>query len=137
IRDLCRKHGLILFEDCALAFGSSANGQPLGSFGDAAIFCLPKFLPVPNGGVLVLNNPNLKMPPPTRPPSRYSVGSQLATKILDHFEAHGGPVAGAIRHMITRMAQQFVRQAGLRRVDSGVMQFMPDKVDWGIGPVSR
>jgi CelD/BcsL family acetyltransferase involved in cellulose biosynthesis/selenocysteine lyase/cysteine desulfurase len=137
IRDLCRKHDLILFEDCALAFGSSANGQPLGSFGDAAIFCLPKFLPVPNGGVLILNNPNLKMPPPTRPPSRYSVGSQLTTKILDHFEAHGGPVAGAIRHMVTRVAQQFVRQAGLRRVDSGVMQFMPDKVDWGIGPVSR
>jgi selenocysteine lyase/cysteine desulfurase len=137
IRALCQEKGLILFEDCALAFGSSVNGVPLGSFGDLAIFCLAKFLPVPNGGVLVLNNPNLKMPPPTRPPSRYSVGSQLTTKLLDHFEAHGGPVAGDIRHMITRTAQQFVRQAGFRRVDSGVMHFLPDKVDWGIAPVSR
>jgi hypothetical protein len=32
---------------------SHLNGQPLGSFGDYSIFCLYKWLPVPNGGVLV------------------------------------------------------------------------------------
>ncbi len=137
IKELCRKHDLLLFEDCALAFGSSYNGQPLGSFGDAAIFCLAKFLPVPNGGALILNNPTLRMPPPTIPPSSYSVTSQLSTKMLDHFEAHGGPWAGNARHLITRTAQRFVRQAKLERVDSGVMQFLPDKVDWGIASVSK
>jgi hypothetical protein len=137
IRELCRKHHLLLFEDCALAFGSSSNGQPLGSFGDAAIFCLPKFLPVPNGGVLVLNNHALKMPPPSIPPPKYSVASQLTSKMLDHIETHRGPIAGQIRRLITATGRKLVRSVRLTRVDSGVMEFLPDKVDWGIAEVSR
>lgn len=55
IRDLCIKKNLILIEDCAHAFLSMHKDRPLGSFGDAAIFSLLKTLPIPNGGVLVLN----------------------------------------------------------------------------------
>jgi dTDP-4-amino-4,6-dideoxygalactose transaminase len=53
--DLCRRRGLLLVEDCALALLSESDGRPLGSFGDWAIFCLYKTLPVPNGAVLVQN----------------------------------------------------------------------------------
>ncbi|MGH7410370.1 MAG: GNAT family N-acetyltransferase, partial [Candidatus Methylomirabilis sp.] len=137
IRALCRERGLLLFEDCALAFGSSVNGRPLGSFGDVAIFCLAKFLPVPNGGVLVLNAPDLALPATPLPPSPYSVASQLTSKVLDHVQAHGGPWATRVRHLITRAGQRLVRQTGLRRVDSGVMEFLPDKVDWGMARVSH
>lgn len=136
IQALCRRHGLILFEDCALAFGSSLDGRPLGSFGDLAIFCLPKFLPVPNGGILVLNNPDLGMPPPVRIPSRYSVASQQATKLLDHLDAHGGRWGASVRRGVTSAARRLVGAAGLRRVDSGVMEFLPDKVDWGMSGIS-
>jgi perosamine synthetase len=52
---LCRERGMILIEDCALALLSEAEGQPLGSFGDYAIFSLYKTLPIPNGGLLVQN----------------------------------------------------------------------------------
>ncbi|TLY21991.1 MAG: aminotransferase class V-fold PLP-dependent enzyme [Nitrospirae bacterium] len=52
---LCRERDMILIEDCALALLSEVDGQPLGSFGDYAIFCLYKTLPVPNGGLLVQN----------------------------------------------------------------------------------
>ncbi len=136
IETLCRDRGLLLFEDCALAFGSSVNGRPLGSFGDVAIFCLAKFLPVPNGGVLVLNDPKLVMPPATIPPSRYSVASQLTSKLLEHMKTHGNPWACRVQSSVTLTARRLVRLAGLRRVDSGVMQFLPDKVDWGMAPVS-
>jgi dTDP-4-amino-4,6-dideoxygalactose transaminase len=136
IQALCRRHGLILFEDCALAFGSSLDGRPLGSFGDLAIFCLPKFLPVPNGGILVLNDPNLRLPPPVRAPSRYSVASQQATKLLDHLDTHGGRWGASVRRVLTRAARRLVGTAGLRRVDSGVMEFLPDKVDWGMSRIS-
>ena len=136
IQAISRQHGLFLFEDCALAFGSSLGGRPLGSFGDVAVFCLPKFLPVPNGGVLVLNNPALAAPPSTIAPSRYSVASQLTTKMLDYTETHGGPWAGAARHAVTRTAQSLVRRAGLERVDSGVMRFLVEAVNWGMSPVS-
>ena len=56
---LCEARGLLLFEDCALALLSETLGRPLGSFGQYATYCLYKTLPVPNGGVLVVNEPGL------------------------------------------------------------------------------
>jgi len=53
IAEFCRQRGLIFVEDCALSFLSDIDGQPLGSFGDYAIFCLYKTLPLPNGGLIV------------------------------------------------------------------------------------
>ena len=52
---MCRRRGMLLVEDCALALLSELDGQPLGSFGDWAVFCLYKTLPVPNGAILVQN----------------------------------------------------------------------------------
>src|SRR2546423_3886057 len=54
LRDLCRDAGLALIEDCAHALLSSSDAQPLGSFGDAAAFSLPKSVPSSDGGVAVL-----------------------------------------------------------------------------------
>ena len=53
LRALCDQQGLVLVEDCALALLSEAEGGPLGSFGDYAVFCLYKTLPVLDGGLLV------------------------------------------------------------------------------------
>jgi dTDP-4-amino-4,6-dideoxygalactose transaminase len=52
---LCEARDMVLIEDCALSLLSETMGQPLGSFGRYATFCLYKTLPVPNGGVLVEN----------------------------------------------------------------------------------
>jgi len=57
IRDWCDRRGLFLVEDCALGLFSAEGSRPLGSTGDAAVFSLTKSLPVPDGGVLLLNNP--------------------------------------------------------------------------------
>jgi perosamine synthetase len=50
----CRKKGVFLIEDCAPALFSRDDYGPLGTMGDAALFSLRKFLPVPDGGVLRL-----------------------------------------------------------------------------------
>ncbi len=50
---VARERGIPLIEDCAQSLDSRLDGRPLGSFGDAAIFSLPKVLPVAAGGVLV------------------------------------------------------------------------------------
>lgn len=55
LRALCDRHGLRLVEDCALALFSEVEGRPLGAFGDYAVFCLYKTLPVLDGGLLVQN----------------------------------------------------------------------------------
>jgi dTDP-4-amino-4,6-dideoxygalactose transaminase len=46
---LCRKHRVMLIEDCAQAHGARLNGQMVGSFGDAATF---SFYPTKNLGAL-------------------------------------------------------------------------------------
>lgn len=46
---VCRRHGLLLVEDCAQAHGALWNGQRAGSFGDASAF---SFYPTKNLGAL-------------------------------------------------------------------------------------
>jgi len=52
-----RDRGIPLIEDCAHSVDSTLDGAPLGSFGDFAIFSLPKVMPVPGGGVLISAQP--------------------------------------------------------------------------------
>ena len=59
IKDIFKESRLLLIEDCAHAFLSNANGKALGSYGDISIFSLLKTLPVPHGGVLVINNQDI------------------------------------------------------------------------------
>ena len=60
IKDLCEEKGLYLIEDCALSLFSSHSGRKLGTWGDVAVFSLTKTLPLPDGGILAVNNPNLR-----------------------------------------------------------------------------
>lgn len=54
-RRWCDERKIALVEDCAHALFGSSDGQPIGSWGDAAIASLTKFLPVNEGGCLILN----------------------------------------------------------------------------------
>jgi dTDP-4-amino-4,6-dideoxygalactose transaminase len=63
LRKICDDRKIALFEDCAHSFLSYYGNKPLGSYGDAAFFSLLKTLPVPNGGVLVINNKNINYNP--------------------------------------------------------------------------
>lgn len=56
IKEICEKRHLFLIEDCALSLFSQRDSVKLGTTGDIAIFSLTKSLPVPDGGVLVVNN---------------------------------------------------------------------------------
>jgi hypothetical protein len=63
--ELCetaRGRRIPLIEDCAHSFDSTVDGAPLGSFGDFAVFSLPKVFPVPAGGVLIGNKGALEGP---------------------------------------------------------------------------
>jgi perosamine synthetase len=59
ISDLCRSKGIYLLEDCAHSFVSSKDNRILGSWGDLAIYSFWKMLPIPDGGCLVINNPDI------------------------------------------------------------------------------
>lgn len=59
----CSQENLRIVEDCALALFSSGSYGPLGLQGDAAIFSLGKFLPLPAAGLLTLRQDHtIKIP---------------------------------------------------------------------------
>ncbi len=56
-RAWCDERGLLLLEDAAQAWFAHADGVPVGSVGDLAIFCLYKAIGVPDGAALIVNAP--------------------------------------------------------------------------------
>jgi dTDP-4-amino-4,6-dideoxygalactose transaminase len=56
-RRWCSERGLLLLEDAAQGWLSEGGGDPLGSAGDLAIFCLYKSVGVPDGAALVCRSP--------------------------------------------------------------------------------
>lgn len=58
IVEICRKHKLLLLEDCSHAHGARYNRKTVGSFGDMAAWSLqgPKNVSGGEGGIMVTNN---------------------------------------------------------------------------------
>lgn len=61
LRQVCDSAGIYLIEDCAHVFGTMVDAKPLGSSGDISMFSVRKFLPIQDGGILVVNNPRLQL----------------------------------------------------------------------------
>jgi hypothetical protein len=60
LRDYCDEKNIILIEDCAFAFDSyTDDNSRVGSFGDFAIYSLPKIIPIAHGGILTFNDKKL------------------------------------------------------------------------------
>jgi perosamine synthetase len=56
-QQLCKQHQLYLIEDCAhVLTGRTPDGVRLGEAGDVSVFSWRKFLPMYDGGQLVINN---------------------------------------------------------------------------------
>ncbi|HEY7652070.1 MAG TPA: DegT/DnrJ/EryC1/StrS family aminotransferase [Methylomirabilota bacterium] len=61
LRALCARRGISLVEDCAHVLRSEGAGLEMGRIGDIAVYSWAKFLPVPDGGELVLNDPDRQL----------------------------------------------------------------------------
>jgi len=61
ITALCKKHNLLLIEDCAHSPGADYNGRSLGTFGDIAAFSFyaNKNIAIGEGGMIVTRNDEL------------------------------------------------------------------------------
>jgi len=61
LRGICERHGLMLIEDCAQAFGCTYDGKPIGTIGDIGCFSLNEFKHIScgDGGIVVTNDERL------------------------------------------------------------------------------
>ncbi len=119
----CRERNVLLIEDCALSLLSSSNGKPLGTTGDASIFCLYKTLPVPNGGAVVLRRgPPLGLPTGVPPPLASTL-APVVSSLLQTMEIRGGAAGRMMRSAIRQVGNAASRAARAERVATGTQHF--------------
>lgn len=133
VGQLCRLRGIRLIEDCALALLSSDGGTPLGSYGDAAIFCLYKTLPVPNGGALLLRDSEGVRWPGTRTPTLTSTMAYTASALYRHLRFNGGGVLHAALQKARNSARSMSQSLGVVAVGDDHLD--PSRVDLAMSRV--
>ena len=89
LKNICKKRGIFLIEDCAQAlFSKSIDGLPLGVHGDISLFSLAKTIPVIDGAIFFINSKKLNT---VHIRYRYSIPGVLArvsillTLLLNNF----------------------------------------------------
>ena len=135
LRRFCDKHGLLLIEDCALALLSRLGGQPLGTFGDAAIWCFYKALPVPNGGALTMKAPGASGIRRPHEAPLTTAAAHAASSLLANAELRLGAPARLARTLLRRVTS-LARRRGLPHVATGTQRFSRAAVDLAISPLS-
>jgi perosamine synthetase len=139
LRRIATQHGLPLIEDCALSLFSQDGTVPLGSVGDASIFCLYKTLPVPNGGALVLNYPAARpeWDGALENPSLPTVGGQMLSALLRNLELRGGGAGRTLTQRARRIVRRAVKGANVERVAVGSDHFDLEHTGIGMSDLSK
>lgn len=135
--DFVSRHGLLLFEDCALSLFSKSNEGPLGSFGDASIFCLYKTLSVPHGGMLVLNNPHLPLPSLPERPNLASTSEYLFKGLLSHFELKWDGVGHGFSFLLYNLGRTFKKISRFKNIQIDTNKFEEEVVSMGISRMTK
>jgi dTDP-4-amino-4,6-dideoxygalactose transaminase len=136
--DLCKRREMLLVEDCALALLSETVGRPLGSFGDWAVFCLYKTLPLPNGAVLVQNTdreeplPDIHLRSAGAPSTIGRVAELLVQRARIRF---GG--AGRVLSLMKRGAGRVASTLNVHRANVGDIGFDLAQVDLAMSALSQ
>ncbi|MDQ3927848.1 MAG: DegT/DnrJ/EryC1/StrS family aminotransferase, partial [Chloroflexota bacterium] len=140
MRALADHYNLPLIEDCALSLLSSDGNSPLGSTGDVAFYSIYKMLPVPNGGLMVLNGDMAKRAAevaPTVVPPFTSTLSHILSSLLQNVESRGGRAGRLVRQGVRRLGRRTVEKAGIERVTTGSDHFNPGDVGLGMSGSSH
>ena len=137
LRRICDERRLLLLEDCALALLSRIGDRPLGTWGDASIFCVYKTIPAPNGGCVVLRGDAPVAMPRGRKPPLASTAAHAASSMLQGLEARGGAVGRALRRAIRAAGNAASRASKAERVSTGTQHFVRDQVGLAMSDLSR
>jgi CelD/BcsL family acetyltransferase involved in cellulose biosynthesis/dTDP-4-amino-4,6-dideoxygalactose transaminase len=135
--DLCRRRGMLLVEDCALALLSQGDGRPLGAFGDWSVFCLYKTLPLPNGALLVQNGSPLSGLEglALRDAGSASVLGRTAELVVQRLRSRAS-YAGAALLALKRGLGRAAGALSVQRANVGDIGFELDEVDLAMSSVS-
>ena len=145
-----KKHDLYLIEDNAHGlFSMDHFGNPLGSSGDIAIFSFTKFLPLADGGALVINHKNgNKTIKAGTPPHLYPIAKKVAGKtaceLIKIIGEKNTKVANVLK---TQLLDRFSGEPDMDRFEESgwdmpgivdkYLDFDPVRANWRMSSVSR
>ncbi|WPB73370.1 aminotransferase class V-fold PLP-dependent enzyme [Archangium violaceum] len=134
--EIARECGALLIEDCALSLFSSDGERPLGSMGDAAIFCFYKTLPVPHGGGLFMRKATTAglaplALPPLLPALSHLAGSMLVASER-RFPSAGRWVRTGVK-AVTRHIREWARDED---IPVGTQELDPAVLHLGMSPMA-
>ena len=145
IGQICLQHGLRLIEDCAHVLLGHHEAANLGTMGDLAIFSIRKFLPVPDGGALLLNDSPIKRPLSLRPPpwrrTWIKTLEQWRNSFLVPSSSPAHSVANRLVHLLglpvilARRAWPFSSESP--RGSNGRLDYDSDLLSWGMAATTR
>ena len=133
IKKLCDEKGLYLLEDCAHAFLSKIGNDYLGTFGAFGILSMQKFLPLPNGGVLLINNNKLMDTFELYPPNKRSVARSLVLSLLKNTEIKHNHIYQVINLSLIKPAKKIL---SIIRIKSNIGIVNPTSVDFNLDMVN-
>src|SRR5262249_12207028 len=136
--DLCKRREMLLVEDCALSLLSDLNDRPLGTFGDWAVFCLYKTLPLPNGALLVQNTTRLESLERLRLQSAgsASVLGRTAELLVQRIRGRANGVGAALQ-VVKRGMGRAAGALDVERANVGDIGFNLEEVDLAMSPLSH
>ena len=135
LRRLCDEHGLLLIEDCALALLSRSEGEWLGSIGDAAVFCVYKTLPTPDGGAAVMKDDRLRFDGLL--PRPLGTARETAAALLVGLESSRNSGVRALARSTRVVGRALSRRTQSDWVHVGTQNFVPDDAALLMSPISR
>lgn len=136
ILELRDRYDLILIEDNALGLFSRYKDKPLGSFGDFSIFCLYKTLPIPNGGLLLINTDKFDFTVNLTPPQILSTLSRSTGQLFFWADLKFNGLGRKLQNIKSSMG----KLAGKIDVETTPVldsNFDTQKANWGISGLSH
>ena len=128
LQAICREHGLLLIEDCGHAMLSCLGDEPLGSMGDASIYCIYKSLAAPHGGAILLRDQAVNSPQ-RETPSLVSLASYIATSVLLNLETRGSAMGHALRRTAMGWGKAALNAAKVKRDSVSTLYFDVSRVN--------
>lgn len=128
LQAVCRERGLLLIEDCGHALLSCLGDEPLGSTGDASIYCVYKSLAAPHGGAVLLRERAVDLPQ-GETPSLVSLASYVATSVLLNLEMRGSVVGHKLRQAAMGWGKSALNAAHVKRDSVSTLHFDLSRVN--------
>jgi perosamine synthetase len=142
-RELCDRRGLFLVEDCAHVLHREIAAKPLGAFGDISVFSWRKFLPLYDGGELILNYPCQTSFPWAKETDLFTL--KAARNLLEQSAEYGesmlvkgiSSLLGMAKHSWDRMPRKGTRAASAPKVNPIYLEFDESQVNLPMSRISR